>query len=115
MNDCHFATRFEGWKRSASGFAQDGLMAIADGFTTGESTSSGFFGVLKRTGILIETVFTVGKQAVSSFTNAWIYDDGEVTSSGGSTAGWSGWASWPGWAPLRARVSPRVRNRQTRM
>lgn len=49
LND-NFATRMEGWKRQASGFVQDGLMAIVDGFEKGEGSGKGFDGFLSDLG-----------------------------------------------------------------
>lgn len=56
LND-NFGTRLETWKRTAAGFAQDGLMAIADGFTDGVSGAGGWRGVLQQAGAVARTVF----------------------------------------------------------
>lgn len=56
LND-NFATRLEGWKRNAMGFAQDGLLAIANGFTTGKTTSAGWQGALETVGAVGSRVF----------------------------------------------------------
>lgn len=56
LND-NFATRVEGWKRQAAGFAQEGLLSIANGFTSGETASSGWQGALERVGAVSRGVF----------------------------------------------------------
>lgn len=54
LND-NFATRMEGWKRSAQGFVQDALMAIVKGFEVGEGKGKGFMGAMSKLGAFIKS------------------------------------------------------------
>ena len=77
LND-NFATRIEGWKRQASGFVQDGLMAIVAGFESGERKSGGFMGAMEELGAFIKNdaipAIEDGANAVKKF-GGWVKDN----------------------------------------
>jgi hypothetical protein len=63
LND-NFATRLEGWKRSAQGFVQDALMDLSDGFSDGQVDAEGFSGGLQAVGAGLADVAEFGGAVV---------------------------------------------------
>ncbi|MGB3762723.1 MAG: hypothetical protein WA966_05815, partial [Ornithinimicrobium sp.] len=62
LND-NFGTRLEGWKRTAQGFVQDGLMAMVRGFDQGKASGSGLTYAVSAMGA------TVANQILPALTN----------------------------------------------
>jgi hypothetical protein len=53
----NFGTRLEVWKRNLTTFAQEGMLALADGFSTGKTEAGGWQGALQTVGSVVRDVF----------------------------------------------------------